>query len=90
MVVPSIIQEIEGSYYLKELIYVIAYVIISQGWIQNFKICTVDILKYQTGSFRMLISDNIKKLNNIWASANILKYFYLSFNLQNDIEELIK
>lgn len=44
--IPSISKEVEGYCYLKKLIYVIAYVIISQGWIQNFKICTVDILKY--------------------------------------------
>lgn len=29
----------------------------------------------------MLISDNIKKLDNIWTTTNVLQYFYLSLNL---------
>jgi len=36
----------------------------------------------------VLISDNIKKLDNIWPPTKVLKYFYLSFNLQNDVEDL--
>jgi hypothetical protein len=29
----------------------------------------------------MLISDNIKQFNDIWTSADVLKYFYLPFDL---------
>ena len=34
-------------------------------------------------SFRIVISDNIKQLHNIWASTKVLKYFYLPLCLQN-------
>lgn len=37
----------------------------------------------------MLISNNIEKLDNIWASTKVLEYFNLSFDLQKNVEELI-
>lgn len=37
--------------YLEKLIYVVAYVIISQRGVQNFEICTVHIFEYQARSF---------------------------------------
>lgn len=71
-------------YYLEKFIYIIAYVIICQCGVKNFEICAVHIFKDQTGSFWMLISDNIKQLHDIWASTKILQYFYLPLYLQKD------
>lgn len=73
----------QASYnvYLEKLIYVVAYVIISQRGVQNFKICTVHKLKYQAWGFRVLISNNVKKLDDIWAPTKVLENFDLSLNL---------
>lgn len=66
---------------LEKLVNVVADVIISQCWIQDFEICTVHIFKNQTGSFWVLISDNIIEFHNVWASTKILKYFDFPFYL---------
>lgn len=66
---------------LEKLIYVVTYVIVRQCRIQNFEICTVHIFKYQAGSFRVLISNDIKELDNIGTPTKVLQYFDLSLYL---------
>lgn len=66
---------------LEKFIYIVANVIIRQSGIENFEICAVHIFKDQTRRFWMLISDNIKQLHDIWASTEILQYFYLPLYL---------
>lgn len=68
--------------YLQKLIDIVTNVVISQRRIQNFKVCAVNIFKNQAWSFRMLISNNIKQLDNIWPTAKVLKYLNLSSYLR--------
>ena len=67
---------------LEKLVYIVAYVIISQRGVKNFEICTVHTFKDQARSLWMLISNNIKQLHNIWASTKILQDFNLPLYLQ--------
>lgn len=55
---------------------------IIQGWVQHLEVCVVHILKDKTRRFGLGISYNIKKLDDVGASADVLQDFDLALDLQ--------
>lgn len=37
----------------------------------------------------MVISHNVKQLHNVWTPTEVLKYFYLSLDLQVDYKDFL-
>ena len=58
--------------YLQELMDVVSDVIVHQSGIQRFEVCVVHILKHEAWGLGLRVSDHIKQLYDVWASAEVL------------------
>lgn len=58
--------------YLQELMDVVSDVIVHQSGIQRFEVCVVHILKYEAWGLGLRVSDHVKQLYDVWASAEVL------------------
>lgn len=76
-------NKLDMTAYLQELIQVVAYVMLVQGWVQNLEVCVVDILKNQTRRFGLWIPYNIQKLDDVRASTDVLQDLDLTLDLQH-------
>ena len=65
----------------KQLVDVVADVVILELRIERSEIGVIDILEYQTGCLALAVSHYIEKSYNVWASAKILKNLDLSLYL---------
>ena len=68
--------------YLQQLVQIVPYVMVNQGWVQNLEICVVDILKHQAGSPGLRVPDYIQKLDNVCAPTDVLQDLDLSLDLR--------
>lgn len=56
-------------------------VVVAESGVQGLEVCVVNVLKNERRSLRHRVSNNIKKLDDILAAAQILQDLYLSLDL---------
>jgi hypothetical protein len=65
----------------QKLVDVVSNVIIREGGIQDLEVGVIDVLKNETWRLRLRVANNVQKLDDIFAAAQVLQYFYLSLDL---------
>ncbi len=64
---------------------VVSDVIVHQSWVQRLKVSVVHILEDEAWGLGLRVSDHIKQLNDVWASAEVLQDLNLSLDLQGQL-----
>ena len=64
----------------QELEKIIPNIIVSKSWIKDFEIGIIHVLKNERWGFRLWITDNIQKLNDILSAGEILQDLNFTLN----------
>ena len=68
--------------YLEEFEDVEADVVVCEGRIEDLEVGVVHILEYEAWGFRLRVSDDVQKFDDVGASAEILQNLYFTFYLK--------